>query len=1679
MSSILKKTGKITGYTLLALLLLVLVLLVSLRIPAVQTFIAQKATSILAEKTGGRLSVEKVRIDFVDNVQLRGLYAEDLSGDTLLYAGLLDVDISLWALISQEVNIDNVTLENATGKLKQDSAGTFNFQYIIDAFASADTTQDTTSSAWTVSVDDVNLSNIDFTLDMPYLYLNTRLTEVELSMDQLDLQEQIIAVDELLVNESFTSLQIKNTGTAEPDTVSVNDSIITYPLPDIGWTISANKLSVGKTGVDLDMVDEPLKEDQLDPNHLHVRNVNINLEDFEWKGKRMAVDVKGITASETNSGYAINSIKGQLMLDTTAANIEGLQAKIANSQLNLSAAVQYPNFNGLVNLSPELEIEAKIEDTYISPEDLRKYIPGFDTLGILNPDFTDKIFLNADVQGKLADIEPSTISVNTGKHTQAQIQFSAQGLPEYDKATYNITLEQVHTSYADLRSILGDIGLPKGLQHFGLVKLDGKIDGRLSDLNAQGITLSTQTSTGFTGSIQAKGLPHIDTTHFVVDIAEATTSAEDIEALIDTVLPPEVKRLDTVMLTGSFRGTIKDMALDATVTTGLGKVIADASAQFNSDYSYASYDGDVQVEGFDLGAMLDNPDLGILSLNITAKGAGLQPATIDAALDASVKKFSYKGYNYQNIEVHGQMDSMQFEGKISIDDPNLRFDFDGLVGLRDSTGTFSFTASLDTVDLQALNLSKTPAGLSTRIQSDIKGTLPDDFEGSLKVMDFNASTGEEDHYQMDSLVVDAYDSTGGLQVVRITSPIINGAIAGHYDFQTLPAQLIDYVNSFVLNLETDTTQQISFDVEQNFELLLTVSDLKPLTKIFAPQLRLDTATITGAFNSLEKQLNLDVNVPYIEYNTINLGPLLVQAEGTAQKLVSRVYIDSLNVGENISIPSTRFRTGIFNDSLKYDLVITEDSAYTALDVKGRMVRNGEEYLFHLIPRLILNNETWAVSQGNQIAIKPGYLRVDNFSISHENQQVTLKSQVLDNENRPLSLSFKNFQIQELSDLIDYEGLDMAGSINGRLTLKDIRTNLDFTGDLEIQNITVNENPVGNLDVDATSQGELIDVAIQMTGSQNDLEVAGTINTDAQTMNLTADIQKLQLKLMDPFLQQYIAESEGYISLKATIKGGITEPNVNGYLAFNNLSTISKINGERYNIKNNKINFNSTNISINSLKLEDSQQNQLTVNGNVSHDRFRDIRFNLDVNTDEFRLWNTRTRDDQIFYGTVILGLQASVTGPIDLPVVNANVITREGTEVYVEPLALEESITEEDYILFRQPKRDSLNRVVPDTVTDEQYKVQISGIDLTLNFELTDDAKLQIIIDPTTGDSLTTYGSANLTVRVPPVGDVEITGTYTIDRGSYRLSYQNLLRKQFALVPGGTISFTGDPLQARLNIAARYTTEVTTYELVSTESAGLTDTEIRETQDKQPVNVLLSINGDLSAPELSFDIKMEESNVGSVVSRKLAQIRQDQSELNKQVFALLVLNSFIAEESTGSSNLGTTGSNVALRSVSNLITQQLNKLAGKAKGLSINFNLDSYQSKYETATGNNTVTEIGLDISKTFFNDRLEISAGTDVNLQSDVNTEQSDGSFTQLAGDFILEYKITESGRYRVQVFNKTDYDALNQSNVNKTGVGFTYKQSFGNVLKKNRKKEEDKKKKEEATDDNPKKEEETENNE
>jgi hypothetical protein len=635
------------------------------------------------------------------------------------------------------------------------------------------------------------------------------------------------------------------------------------------------------------------------------------------------------------------------------------------------------------------------------------------------------------------------------------------------------------------------------------------------------------------------------------------------------------------------------------------------------------------------------------------------------------------------------------------------------------------------------------------------------------------------------------------------------------------------------------------------------------------------------------------------------------------------------------------------------------------------------------------------------------------------------------------VTFSNFQLGTLSRFADQDSLLVEGVLNGKAQVKNPTSSPVFTADLQIKDLSYRKDSVGDLAIKVSNEkADAFTADVRLSGHQNDVAVKGDYNTKESRMDMVLDLRQLNLASIKPFVTSQVRDIRGFLKGSLAIKGTMDQPGINGNLHFDSTLIVPEVTGEPLKLSKDNIEFDSDGFNFSEFAMQDSAGNKATIDGNVYTKDYKDYKFDLTLNAQNFRLVNAPQATGRMFYGKMNLDAAANITGDMNAPKVDGDLrVNRQTNFTFVLPENNPEVVDRQGVVRFIDKDHPG------DTLEDQRAKLMaarssVKGMDISLSIATDSSALFTIIIDERNGDALTARGRSNLVFAMDKSGRMELTGGYEVESGAYNLSL-NVLKRKFEIQRGSSITWTGDPTRATLDITATYAANTPSIDLIENEIAGRTPTEINKFKQKLPFLVTLKMEGELLKPKITFDISLP-TNVLSLwpdVDQKLQQIRTQESELDKQVFALLLLNRFVGDDPLQSAaGGGSSVGSLAFQSASQILTNQLDQLASSLiKGVDIHFDLNQQQ---DFSTGNEQdYTELNVSVSKRLFNDRIQVSVGSNFDVQGEGNRNQQ---ASNIAGDLALDYKLTKDGRYMIRTYRKNQYQAVVQGQVVETGVSF-----------------------------------------
>jgi hypothetical protein len=541
------------------------------------------------------------------------------------------------------------------------------------------------------------------------------------------------------------------------------------------------------------------------------------------------------------------------------------------------------------------------------------------------------------------------------------------------------------------------------------------------------------------------------------------------------------------------------------------------------------------------------------------------------------------------------------------------------------------------------------------------------------------------------------------------------------------------------------------------------------------------------------------------------------------------------------------------------------------------------------------------------------------------------------------------------------------------------------------------------------------------------------------MDMKLDLRQLNLASIKPFSADQIRDIRGFLRGALTIKGTMDQPAIAGKLHFDSARIVPVITGEPLLLSNDNIDFDADGFNFSEFAMQDSVGNKATLDGNVYTKDYRDYNFDVSFNATNFRLVNAPQTTSRLFYGSMNLDAGINVSGNMNTPKVDGDLKVNKATNfTFVLPENDPEVVNREGVVRFIDPAHpyDTLVNKAAALAAKAAGKSNIKGVDLSLNIQTDSNAIFTIIVDERNGDALTARGRSNLVFSMDRAGKMEMTGGYEVESGAYNLSL-SVLKRKFEIQRGSSITWTGNVVGATLDITATYTANTPSIDLIANEISGRSVTEINKFKQKLPFLVTLRMEGELLKPKITFGISLPQDvlSLWPDVDAKLQQISVQESELDKQVFALLLLNRFVGDDPLQSAaGGGASVGNLAFQSASQILTNQLDQLAGSLiKGVDIHFDLNNQQD-FSTGTEQD-YTELNVSVSKRLFSDRIQVTVGSNFDVQGTGNPNQN---ASNIAGDAAVDYRLTKDGRYMLRAYRKNQYQAVVEGQVVETGVSF-----------------------------------------
>jgi len=1156
------------------------------------------------------------------------------------------------------------------------------------------------------------------------------------------------------------------------------------------------------------------------------------------------------------------------------------------------------------------------------------------------------------------------------------------------------------------------------------IKVMGRINGTVDNFKAKNFKFAYGKSTQFRGNVQMNGLPKVRETFSHFSIKDFTTTVKDVrqfrlptdDVYID--LPEMLTRLGKIKIKGKFTGFYNDFVSYANFNTDIGQISTDILLQVN-DKNDVEYKGKIATNGFNAGRFfsvekyLKNVDM---VADIT--GSGLTPENMKVKMEGIVQSLNFFNYDYNEIIIAGNLNNQKFTGNVDIIDDNINLDFNGSIDYSTNIHSYNFIAGIKDAKLQKINMAQrdTSMKISTTVNINLIGDQLDNMQGIIKI-DSTVYTECGDKYRVNDFTLSITRDYSEYTLIRLFSDIADASIEGKYLLRDLPDNITGLFNRYLDTLFTDTNVVDTLLASQDFVFDLELKNTTPVTKLFVPELNVSQGTkIIGGYNSQINNLFLEGESPVIEYQGKKLENVFMDFYIEDNQLLLSTGSEKLFLSDTINIDSLNILCKAKNDSIHYSISWQnfEHKQDNYADLNGYLAflgNNKMEFKFNKAD-ITIADTLWSVSPDNLLSIDSNNILFNNLTFNSKVQGVKIDGVVSGNENDTLLLGFDNFDLSNLDLLMRRINIDLDGSINGAINISNSYNSPTFLSDITISDFHFNKEKLGEavLKTNWNPESEAFDILGEIIytgniGKNKTLEVTGTYFPYRNNDNYNIDIKLNNYKLntIEPFVKIFSSKIEGLASGEINLRGSKQKPDLLGEISL--MRTKMKIDylNVTYYLAD-KIYFDKNLIRFDNIIVYDSLNNQAVCSGKVSHDHLKDFRLDLNFETNNLIGLNTTRTQNEMFYGEALATGKVNIHGPLDNLTLDISARSEKGTNIKI-PISYSTEVTQNDYIIFVNAEED-----FAEEITD--YDVDLKGVSVNLNLEVTHDADIQIFLPYQMGN-LKGRGNGDIIMKINPDGDLTMEGSYVIYKGSFFLTLQNIINRDFDIKRGSKLVWTGDPYNAQINLKAVYKIKTTLGEYGPPE----------DSTTRVPVDCVIALSNKLLDPEIRFSIEfpdLKESQKDFIYSRLDTN---DQAMMSQQMISLLVLNSFYYSS-------GSTGS-VGFNTFS-LVTNQLNNWLSQ---ISNDFDIGvNYRPGDDISSD-----EVEVALSTQLFDDRVLIDGNVGVKGSEDAQRTND------LVGEVTVEVKITPDGRFRAKAFNKSNNNYLYKNYAPYTqGVGVFYTKEF-----------------------------------
>ncbi len=1173
------------------------------------------------------------------------------------------------------------------------------------------------------------------------------------------------------------------------------------------------------------------------------------------------------------------------------------------------------------------------------------------------------------------------------------------------------------------------------------------VDGTVDDLKVDVHELEFGHNSLLSGNVHLRGLPEVKKSTMTLDLTRLDSDEMDLSMLFKgitgRVLPDRVLSMANaagrIIASGRFNGGFAACNADMLLTTDIGNVELTAERaplkREKGEAAASSLKAVADLRYVNLGELLHNDILGSTTAYVSFDGATSKQG-VSGDFAAQVGAMEFYGAQYENIEVSGNLNRKSVLVEVDSETSPMKMSLNGIADFNNAQPVYDFRVNVREADLAAMNINRRDSISTVEFDAELYavGRTFDDMNGSLSI------DGGRYYYNADTLSTGAVRlvarSGEGQRSLNLTSDFADATFTGPTSYSDVARYLNVAMRKYLPGL-TDADQYVSSDEGGYSALSVKVKKIDPLLDAISTGLRMAEGTsINFMMNPVSNLLSLRAESQYVERRNMLATNINVNLTNQGDSLAMYLQSEDLYAGA-FHLPQLSVMGGAKNDRVVMSAGFSNAETLSSgvVGIRANLVQDSvtsqRRVALYIQPSTLHNRQReWRISSG-PVMLDTTRIVVNDFRISSGRQSLHLDGVASRSREDSLTLVMQEFDLAPFMGFAKRMNYTVTGRGSGVASMKSALKGGELMSDIDIDSMYVNEFAVAPLCLlsawDVSQQRVRVRVKNNRTG---DNIVTGYYDPTSVRYYAEGTFEKMPMASLDPLLKSVVSATEGEASAKLEIMGQRRQAKLNGTINVADLATTVDFTQARYSVPRATLQVKDNHFIANNVRVYDKERNSGMFNMDLSLEHLSNIAYSMRVVPRNMIVLDTDISDNDLFYGKVYGSGVATIQGDkrgTTLDIVGST----EGDSQFFMPLSSKSDAANADFVVFGQEGErevsDTTNYLSRRKMAFERrnrQRASASAGSLNINVELTakPNTEVQLVIDPTVGDIIKARGNGELNMRIVPNANIfEMYGDYTITDGSYLFTLQNIINKKFLIESGSTIQWTGDPLDARLNIDAVYKLKASLQPLLSS-------TTLENITRAVPVECIINLTERLTAPTVTFDIKVP--NADSDIQNAVANLLNNQQSIATQFMYLLVSGSFYSDSSTsasiGASASATTGFELLSNQLSNWLSSD-------------DYNIIlRYRPRSEL-----TSDEIDFGFSKSLVNDRLLVEL--EGNYLVD-NRMAASSNLSNFMGEAYITWLIDQNGNLKLKGFTQTIDRFDENQGLQETGVGIYYKEDFDN---------------------------------